>query len=52
MVSIESILWLLLVLMIIIDFFKLVLRIDAVFHVKEMMEGLDMMSFLPPIKQT
>jgi len=51
MVSIESILWLLLVLMIIIDFFKLVLRIDAVFHVKEMMEGLDMMSFLPPIKQ-
>jgi hypothetical protein len=49
-VSVESILWILLVLMIIIDFFKLVLHIDAMFYVKEMMgglEGLDMMSFLP-----
>jgi len=49
MVSVESILWILLVLMIIIDFFKIVLHIDAVFNVKEMVEGLDMMSFLPPI---
>jgi hypothetical protein len=39
-VSIESILWILLVIMIIIDFFKLVLRIDAIVQIKEMMSGI------------